>query len=243
MPYASVNGIEMYYEEHGSGVPLVLVHGFFRSCRDWDDVVPVFAARYRVILPDLRGHGCSASLPGTIRFPMFADDLVALLDHLEIARAHFIGHSGGGIALVCAGTQYQERVRSLTLVAATYAFDETAVSRMHEEVADHEAMALPDGAEAQARKRSLVDAFRAYAEFPGGLPFRPEDLRAITAPVLVSHGDRDRFFPVHIPVAMYGAMPNAELCILPATGHSLPVEHPDLFVSLTLQFLERQRDA
>ena len=72
-----------------------------------------------------------------------------------------------------------------------------------------------------------------------GVPFRPEDLGVIQRPVLILHGDRDEFFPVDIPTAMYRAMPAAELCILPCTGHELPPQWPDLFLQLLTGFLQR----
>jgi pimeloyl-ACP methyl ester carboxylesterase len=247
VPYASVNGINLYYEEHGAGDPLVLIHGFSWSGMVWNGLVPRLADRYRVIVPDLRGHGRSGGAPETMRHHHFATDLVALLDHLGIDRAHFVGHSTGGMSLVFVGTRHLDRVLSLSLVSATYVYDARAraeMLRVVEEMPDRpkviEAAKRHHGAyHGEDYWKVLREVFRSWTDDPPELPFAPEDLRAITCPVLVLHGDRDPFFPVDVPTTMYRSLPNAELCILPATGHFLPKEEPELFLAVVRGFLER----
>ena len=252
MSYASVNGIDLYYEEQGSGPPLVLIHGFSSAGLVWAHHVAALASAHRVIVPDLRGHGRSTGVPETIHHDRFAADLVALLDHLEVDRAHFVGHSSGGMCLLFVGTRYPERVRTLTLVSATYTFDEVARRQMYL-VADN--MQNQPETTAMARRlhgamhgddygKELATVFRGFADnHATELPFQPDDLRVITSPTLVLHGDRDVFFPVNIPTTMYQAIPNAELCILPATNHGLPRESPEIFLAILTQFLERHADA
>jgi len=251
MPYASVNGIKLYFEEHGSGVPLVLVHGFAGAGIAWATLLPAFAERYRVIVPDLRAHGRSTGEPETIHHRFFAADLVALLDYLDIDRAHFIGHSSGGMSLLFVGTEHQNRVRTLSLVNATYRFDDVAKAHMRSIV--QELPTQPAAIEASQRVHGathgpdhwqvLREAFRQFTLDPDELPFDPLDLTTITRPALILHGDRDPFFPVNIPVAMYQAMPNAELCILPAAGHDVPVQDEALFLTIAQRFLDRHAEA
>jgi pimeloyl-ACP methyl ester carboxylesterase len=252
MSYVSVNGIDLYYEEQGSGSPLVLIHGFSSAGMVWANHVAALTSTYRVIVPDLRGHGRSTGAPDTIHHDRFAADLVALLDHLEVDRAHFVGHSSGGMCLLFVGTRYPERVRTLTLVSATYTFDEVARRQMYL-VADSllnqpEAIAmarrLHGGTHGDDYWKELANVFRGFADHHATeLPFQPDDLRAITSPTLVLHGDRDVFFPVNIPTTMYRAIPNAELCILPATNHGLPRESREMFLAILTRFLERHADA
>jgi pimeloyl-ACP methyl ester carboxylesterase len=248
VPYAPVNGIQLYYEEAGSGPPLVLLHRFSGSGQLWKKLVAPLSERYRVIVPDMRGHGRSDGAPVTIRHHQFARDHVALLDHLGIERAHFVGHSSGGMSLLFLGTQNIERVDSLVLVNATYVYDGWAKSEMRR-VSD-EMTSDPQAIEAAQRLHArwhgddywqvLRDVFRGFgSESAHELDFRLDDLRAIDCPVLVLHGDRDPFFPVAVPVAMYSAFPRAELAILPNVGHTLPRDAPDLFVTLVTQFHER----
>ncbi|HKG24706.1 MAG TPA: alpha/beta hydrolase [Thermomicrobiales bacterium] len=253
MPQAPVNGIELYYEEHGvpDGPPLLLVHGYTGAAWAWERTLPPFAEKYRVIVPELRGHGRSTGDPETIHHVNFAADLVALLDHLGIDQAHFVGHSSGGMSLLFVGTRHQDRVRTLTLVNATYRFDDVAKAYMMQVV--EEFSIQPEAIAAVQRVHGpthgegywqvLREAFRQFTLDPDELPFDPPDLSVITRPVLVLHGDRDPFFPINIPVAMYQAMPNAELCILPYAGHDIPAADEALFLTITQRFLERHADA
>jgi pimeloyl-ACP methyl ester carboxylesterase len=248
VPDAHVNGIRLHYEIQGDGPPLVLIHGFSGTGCAWNDWLPKLADRYRVVVPDLRAHGRSTGAPETIHHAQFAEDLVALLDHLGIDRAHFVGHSSGGMALLFVGTRFASRVRTLTLVSATLHFDQHARRRMVESCSDA-AWDQTRIAAVQQRHgethgpdhwRVLRAAFLEFSRDANELPFLPDDLRPITCPVLVLHGDRDEFFPIHIPVTLYQALPNAELCILPATDHHPPVERPAWFNAITLDFLERR---
>ena len=251
MPHAPVNDIELYFEEYGrtDGPPLLLVHGFSGAGTVWEPFLSGFADRFRVIVPDLRAHGRSSGALETIHHRTFALDLVGLLDHLSIERAHFIGHSSGGMSLLFVGTETPHRVLTLTLVNATYTFPEKTRDYMRQLVAE-----LPNQeAIADLRRRHgpyhdenhwqvLSQAFLAFTENPVELPFRPEDLAAIQAPVLIMHGDRDEFFPVSIPVTMYTHMPRAELCILPRAGHDVPAQYPQIFLKLVNDFIDQSMD-
>ena len=251
MPYAPVDGAQLYYEEHGSGTPLLLIHGFSGSGQVWESRVPSFTDRFRVIVPDLRGHGRSSGAPETIHHRTFAADLVALLDHLDIDRAHFLGHSSGGMCLLFVGLHHPERIRSLILSCATYTFDETARRHMRftADEMDRQPAAIANGERRHGAAHGadywkvLRGVFRSFTENPQELPFQPADLAAITSPVLVLHGDRDPYFPVNIPTTLYRSLPNAELCILPNTGHGLPQEAPELFLEIVSQFLARHAAA
>ncbi|MCC7352265.1 MAG: alpha/beta hydrolase, partial [Anaerolineae bacterium] len=168
------------------------------------------------------------------------------LDHLGIERAHFVGYSSGGMSLLFVGTRHQARARTLTLVSATYTFDDHAKPVMRERADAREAAARADPENQQQRGpyfQELTDAFRGFTLGPPELPFTPDDLRQITVPVLILHGDRDVFFPVYIPVTMYQAMPNAELCIVPVAGHGVPGDPSGLFLTIISQFLARHADA
>ncbi len=251
MPHVRLNDIELYYEEHGEGTPLFLVHGFSGAGAVWADFVPTLAARYRVIVPDLRGHGRSGGPLATIHHKWFAADLVALMDTLQVERAHFVGHSSGGMSLLFIGQDHPQRIHSLTLASATYTFDDYAKRRMR--YVAHELAPLPEAIANSQRLHSAthgpdhwkvhIQAFLAFTEDPQELPFTPESLAGIPCPVFVLHGDRDEIFLINIPVTLYRSLPNAELCILPATGHDLPTQHPQLFLDLVLRYLERHRQS
>jgi pimeloyl-ACP methyl ester carboxylesterase len=122
MSYADINGISLYYEEHGAGEPLVLLHGGFGAGELWAPVLPALAAERRVITVDLAGHGHSPD-PGDrpLRPELMADDIAALIEHLGLERADVMGYSLGGMVALRTAIQHPERVRDLVLVSVAFA--------------------------------------------------------------------------------------------------------------------------
>jgi pimeloyl-ACP methyl ester carboxylesterase len=116
--YANVNGINLYYETHGSGRPLILLHGGLGSGEMFGPVLPLLAERHQVIAVDLQGHGRTADIDRPIDVRLMAGDIAALVDHLRLATPDVVGYSlGGGVALQTAA-QYPAKVRRLVLVSA-----------------------------------------------------------------------------------------------------------------------------
>src|SRR5206468_11949289 len=113
-----INGIEMYYEVRGAGAPLVLLHGGTGAGVNWSLIFKDTPAGYRLILPDLRGHGRSTNPSGKFTFRQAALDLFALLDHLGIETVKAIGLSGGGITLLHMATLQPSRIASMIVVSA-----------------------------------------------------------------------------------------------------------------------------
>jgi pimeloyl-ACP methyl ester carboxylesterase len=115
--YESVNGIRMHYAEAGSGDPLVLLHGWPQHWWMWRDFIGPLAERFRVIAPDLRGHGWSDKPPsGYLKTDMLAD-VLALLDRLELDRVRWVGHDWGGYVGMLAGLHAPERVERLVVMS------------------------------------------------------------------------------------------------------------------------------
>jgi pimeloyl-ACP methyl ester carboxylesterase len=116
--YADVNGVHMYYETHGSGRPLILLHGGLFSSENFAPIVPVFASTRKVITPDLQAHGRTADVDRPIDFRLMADDIIALIEHLGLDEPDILGYSlGGGVALFTASKR-PDLVRRLILVSA-----------------------------------------------------------------------------------------------------------------------------
>ena len=116
--YTKVNGVNLYYEIHGTGRPLVLLHGGLGSGDMFAPVLPRLAASHQVILPDLQGHGRTADIDRPIDVRLMADDIAALIDHLKLDRPDVVGFSlGGGVALHTAA-RYPDKVRRLVVVSA-----------------------------------------------------------------------------------------------------------------------------
>jgi pimeloyl-ACP methyl ester carboxylesterase len=116
--YAEVNGINLYYETHGSGRPLILLHGGLMSGETFGPVLPLLAEHHKVVAVDLQGHGRTADIDRPIDIRLMAGDIAALIDHLKLDKADVVGYSlGGGVALQTAA-QYPTKVRRLVMVSA-----------------------------------------------------------------------------------------------------------------------------
>jgi len=116
--YADVNGINLYYEIHGTGRPLLLLHGGLMMGEMFGPVIPLLAQRHQVITVDLQGHGRTADIDRPIDVRLMADDIAALIDHLGVERPDLVGYSlGGGVALQTA-VKYPAKIRRLVVVSA-----------------------------------------------------------------------------------------------------------------------------
>ena len=242
---ASINGMEMYYEVRGEGQPLVLLHGFTGAGSDWRYVFDLddLAKTYRVIVPDMRGHGGSTNPSNEFTHRQCALDVFALLDHLKIDKFKAIGLSGGGNTFLHMATQQPSRVEAMVIVSATTHFPDQARAIMR--MFSFENLAAEELAQMRARHkhgdeqiRALYRQGNAFKDSYDDLNFTAADLRKITADTLIVYGDRDPLYPLSIATDMYAAIPRAYLMVLPNAGHS-PIfgEAKDYFVKTATSFL------
>jgi pimeloyl-ACP methyl ester carboxylesterase len=221
---ATLNGIEMYYEVSGQGEPLVLLHGFGGSGARWASLVPELAKNYRVIVPDLRGHGRSTNPANQFTHRQSALDVFALLNSLGIRRFKAMGISTGGMTLIHMATQQPSRVTAMILIGTTSYFPEQA--RVIMRGATVESLTPADYQQRrQIHKRGdqqireLAQQFHSFKDSYDDMNFTRPFLSTIAARTLIVHGDRDQFFPVEIPVELYRSIPSAALWIVPGGGH------------------------
>src|SRR5438045_3758032 len=121
--YAEVNGIRLYYETHGAGRPLILLHGGLGSGEMFGPVLPLLSQRHQIVAVDLQGHGRTADIDRPIDVRLMADDIAALIDHLGLTSLDVVGYSlGGGVALQTAA-RYPAKVRRLVAVSANIRTD------------------------------------------------------------------------------------------------------------------------
>lgn len=237
------NGVQLYYEIHGSGEPLVLLHGFGGSSLDWAPLAAEWAANFQMIVPDMRGHGRSASPASAFRHDEAAGDIQALLDHLGVATYKGLGVSGGGNVLLHLAIRQPDRVKAMVLVSATTHFPEQARAIMRAYTFD----LLPEEEKEKMRRRhpggaaqieTLFAQARAFADSYDDVNFTAQDLAKITARTLIVQGDRDPFYPLQISVDMASAIPEASLWIVRGGGHG-PIggERRPEFVRHALEFL------
>jgi len=245
--YAPIHGLRMYYEIHGDagGTPLVLLHGGGSTIETtFGRVLPSFAKTRRVIAFEQQGHGRTADIVDRpFTFEQSADDAAALLRHLGIAKADFLGYSNGGSIAMQIAIRHPQLVRKLVVQSAMYRFD-GLIPGLREALKD----ATPEDMPAELR-----EAYLAVAPHPENLAsfakkcaqrmldfedWSADALRRIDAPVLIMIGDSDVVRPEHA-VEMYRLFPHAQLAILPGTNHMTIVQRAEWQVGMIEAFLAR----
>jgi pimeloyl-ACP methyl ester carboxylesterase len=247
--YAEVNGLNMYYEIHGSGEPLILLHGGVGAIEMFGEVLPLLAEGRRVVAVDLQAHGRTADIDRPLSYEMMADDIAALIGHLGLEKADVMGYSlGGGVALQTA-IRHPEVVRKLVLVSTPFKRD-----GWYPEILAGMGQLGPEAAEPM-KQTPMYQLYAGVAPRPEDWPELltklgrllgqdydwSEEVSAIEAPTIIVVGDADSVRTAHAVefFELLGGgkadagwdrseMPNAQLAILPATTHY------DIFSSPTL---------
>ncbi len=263
MPYQRVNGIQIYYEEHGSpeAFPILFINGLLMDTTSWVFQIPVFAQQFRVLLYDCRGQGRSDKPAGTYPQALHAQDLLALMDTLDIPRTHLFGLSNGGTVAMHFASDHPERVERLILVDTFAGVDAVMRAKLDSWLAAMDVggldlrfdVATPWvwGRTFMAQHGELLASLRAKASqadpaagralINGTLDYDIRDrLCKIEAPTLVLVGEEDVLTPPWYSRELTQAIPDARMVIVPQAGHALTIESPAVVNSLTLTFLQEQ---
>ena len=242
-----VNGIELQWTVTGKGEPLLWLHGLMGSGADWRYIFEEPPAGFSVIAPDLRGHGASTNPSGTFTFRQCAQDVLALLRHLNLSRVKAIGLSGGGITLLHMATLVPASIDAMVLVSAPPYFP-PQVREIQRQFS--EAMLGDDQLQRmRARHRhsepqiqQLFEIARRLADSYDDVSFTPPYLATIRARTLIVFGDRDPLYPVSLAFELRNSIPDSHLWILPNAGHG-PVfgENAAGFARTAIGFLRGQR--
>ena len=238
----AVNGMEMFVRMVGSGEPLLLLHAGTQSGEMWQPFESALGARYRLIIPDLRGHGRSTNPEGPLTTARFADDVVALLDQLGIRRCRAIGASAGGMTLLHLATTHPERLEAMVVVGV--GTDLPAACRAILAPTSVDGLSEQAWQRLRARHRHGDDQIRALYAWVAGLAadtgdmkFTPAQLGAITAPTLIVHGDRDYCFPASMGWEIHQAVPTSYLWVVPNGSHvPLSGNNAGTFTATVLEF-------
>ena len=238
MPKVKVNDIEMYYEVHGEGEPLVLLHGYFCSSQQWNHFIPEFQERFQLIIPDCRGHGRTTNPSDELTGRQVALDVFELLDHLNIEHIKGIGYSAGGTALLHMATQQPERIQSMILISTTAYYCEKCHSAARTYFTMENIPFRQTHIYGEAQVRKLYEQFIAQKDSSDDIT-KPY-LSTIQEKTLIIHGDRDKFFPVDIALHMYEAIPDSFLWVVPNAGHPLVRgDHADDIKRVALDFFTK----
>ena len=239
---APVNGMQMYYELHGQGEPLVLLHGFTGAGSNWRPFIGGLAGAYQLVIPDLRGHGGSTNPSGEFTFRQSALDVFALLDHLGLERCSAIGVSAGAKTLLHMATQQPARVEAMVLASAAPYFPEQARALMGLMTPDNRSeeewqLMRQWHRHGDAQIRALWAQGNAFKDSYDDVNFTPPYLSTITARTLIVHGDRDPIYPVSLALEMYQAIPRSYLWVIPNGEHGAVFNIVERFNETALAFL------
>ena len=258
--YADVNGINLYYETHGTGRPLILLHGGLGSGEMFGPIIPTLAANHQVIAVDLQGHGRTADIDRPIDLQFMADDIAALIDHLGLEKPDLVGYSlGGGVAFFAA-SKYPEKVRRLVMAAANIRRDAIPAEMLAQQgqVSAAAAEFMKDTPMYQLYQKVAPrpEDFGRLLEKMGESMAKDfdfsEEVRALKVPTLIVAADADMAPPSHyveVFKLLDGGLRDGgwmgenrpqgghALAILPGLTHYNLGDSP-LFAAVTLDFLD-----
>ena len=257
--HAQVGDLNIYYEVHGQGRPLVLLHGAYQTADTLGPLLPGLAESHQVVVPEMQGHGRTADIDRPITYEAMADDTAGLMRHLGIENADLVGYSmGGGIALQVT-IRHPELVRKLVVASAGFTYDS-----MHAEVIEM----FPSISPEMFAGSPIEEEYLRIAPNPGDFPklvhklkeldttpfaWPEEDVRAIAAPTLIILGDSDVITLEHA-VRLFRlrgggfmgdltGLPASQLAVLPGTTHFIPpgsglLDRSDWLLSMIPPFLD-----
>jgi pimeloyl-ACP methyl ester carboxylesterase len=249
--YSLVNGLKMYYEIHGSGSPLVLVHGGGSTIQStFGRILPLLAEKHMVIAVELQAHGHTSDIDRPLSFEQDADDVAALLNQLRIEKADFMGFSNGGTTCLQIAIRHHELVNKMVLASTIFKRDgmqpglfeglrQATIENMPLLLKEEYLKANPD-------QKGLQTMFeRDVARMLTFKDISERDIQTIKIPVLVINGDADVVRTEHA-MELSQILPNARLAILPA-GHGDYIGEicapdrnssmPDFVIALIAEFL------
>jgi pimeloyl-ACP methyl ester carboxylesterase len=239
----AVNDVDLEYETSGEGSPLLWLHGFLGAGADWKYIFDEAPAGFRLIAPDLRGHGASTNPSNEFSFRQAAHDVLGLLDALHVDQVRAIGVSGGGLTLLHLATLRPALVDAMVIVSAPPYFPEQAraIQRQASEAmfgaVELDLMRKRHVGGPEQIQQLLAHA-RGLADSYDDVNFTAPYLGTITADTLIVFGDRDPLYPVSLAFELYSAIPKAHLWVVPNGGHG-PVfgEAAPRFAETALSFL------
>jgi len=260
-----VDGVPIYYEDHGSGEPLVVLNGIFMSCASWRAFVPAFSARNRLLLVDLVDQGASGKVDHEYTQELQERVVLALLDHVGLDRAHLCGISYGGEVALRLASRHPERVDKLVLANTTawtsawlrdigrswehamsthdgHVFFRTCIPVVYSPgfyQANHDWISAREEFFVQTFTADVYDAFARLTRSAETHDER-EGLARITAPTLVLSSEHDHVTPLPNQTELVAGIPGAAHVVIQGAGHAAMYEKPAEFIALVLGFVNHQ---
>jgi len=244
-----VGDIDTYYEIHGQGEPVLFIHAGFNTSEMWQSYVESMSSGYRVITPDSRGHGRTTAGTGPITYGRMANDMVRLLDHLGIEKAHIVGHSDGGVTALHLLVDFPDRVRSAVLIGTPYNITnykpgglevlKEIMSKLHagEDLLGFKSSFDRLSSDPSRYKEIISKLTTTYLSQPF---FNRETLESITPPVLVIKVDNDEYLAPEVFDDLASSIPNARIFHIPEGKHNVPSIHAEELSKAIRSFIDRQ---
>jgi pimeloyl-ACP methyl ester carboxylesterase len=223
--YYDIRGFKMYCETYGEGQPVLIIHGNGGSINNFVYQIPYFSAKYKVIIADSRAQGKSKDDGDSLTYEMITDDYAALLTAMKIDSAFVIGWSDGGIEGLMLAIRHPEKVKKLAVTGANLIPDTSAVFQEIWDFVMPEYTALKNKSPKTPEEKNEWKLMQLLANQPH-IPIT--DLHKIKIPALVIGGDQEIIKPAHT-LLIFQNIPNADLWILPNSGHSTPIVYKDDF--------------
>ena len=264
MPSIQVNQTVLYYESVGHGESLLFIHGLGSSIRDWENQIPYFAERHRVVALDLRGHGKSEKPPGPYSSKLFSDDMAELIRSLDIGPAHVVGLSLGGFIACQLAVDHGDLVRTLVVVNSVPDLPRDTLRdrfRIRSTLLLRQFIVRFFGMRALGRflckklfsrddqeelRQTFIERWaendkQAYLSSLATVPTwnLEHRLSSITCPTCLISGEHD-FFPLALKEAYAKKMPDARLVVIPNSGHFTPMDEPEQFNAALMSFLSER---
>jgi pimeloyl-ACP methyl ester carboxylesterase len=254
MPFETIHGIKIYYEVHGEGDTIVLLHHGFGCTEIWKDLYPPLIDRgFRVVMYDRRGYGRSEKGPGFQEFyesdryrPESVRDMASLRGILDLDSFHIIGQCEGGVVGVDYAAAYPGHVKTL-MTSSTQCYSEIPMIELNRLKLTTPFQSLEPG-----HREKLIEwhgednaesSYNQFSKYGGAygkdlFDLRPQ-LQSVRCPSLVLYPDRSSIFDVEQAIAFYRHLPQGELAVLPGCGHNTYEQRPGEYIHFVLSFLER----
>jgi pimeloyl-ACP methyl ester carboxylesterase len=247
------NGVHIYYEVRGQGEPLLLLHAGSLTADMWQPYLAAFAEHYRVITPDMRGHGRSDNPKGAMSYRQLSDEIVAFMHVLDLRKPLVVGFSDGGQVALEIGMRYPDLPQCIAVGGVWFRFSEVYRAWVRDALGDEESPEVdterltrnhPDWVAwleqiyGPEKWRPLLVHMKRMWTTP--LNYSPDEFAKVVAPTLVLIGDRDELVAVEEAAEMYRLLPRAELAVVPGADHGAFFSaRVTPFQSLILDFLMR----
>lgn len=239
--YVQLGEVRTWYDEHGSGKALVLMHGGLVDARWFEPNLAPLAERFHVYTPERRGHGHTPDVPGPITYQLMTEDTIAFLETVVREPADLVGHSDGAVVAMLVAMQRPDLVDRLVMISGGFSKDGEAapdaewdVPAITQFLGPAYGEVSPDGEDHFSVVATKVGEMAAEEPY-----LDASELAKVTARSLVMFADDDLVTLSHM-IETFEALPDAELAIVPGTSHFLTQEKPHLVNELVLDFLTNE---